>query len=534
MPDLSSPSALSPDPSPDELLLRLNNLTQIGIALSAERTLSRLLERILTEARRITRADAGSLYMIRDDGRLHFELTQNDTLQAQWGGKENPPPPAEWGSLPVDDRSVAGAAVLNQRTIRIADVYDADGFDFTAFRQFDALNGYRSRAMLVVPMLDHEREPVGALQLINPRPRDGSEGAPFSEEDTGFAESLASQAAVAITTTRLIGSLERLFEALVQVIARAVDEKSPCTAGHISRVTALSVALGEAVNAIQEGPLAEIRFSPDELNELRIAGWLHDVGKLTTPEWVINKGNKLEALHDRAETVRERFTAIQALRKSEGLQQQLNALKAGAPPETLLDMEGVLADELARIADDAAFTLACNIPGETLADDHVERLRRIAAQTFQDEDGTIRPYLTEDELENLSLRKGSINARELQLMRDHVTVTMEMLALVPFVKKYRHVPLYAGQHHETLDGKGYPLGLTADALPIPSRILAICDVFDALVSSDRPYKKAFTVEEALGILRKDAAAGKLDAQLVEALISSRAWETSPLTLNGPG
>jgi HD-GYP domain-containing protein (c-di-GMP phosphodiesterase class II) len=508
----------------NELLLRLKNLTEIGIALSSERNLSRLLERILTEARRLTNADAGTIYMVRDDQMLHFEVMHNDTLGQYRGGSGNLQIPDSMKPVPLDDHSVSGYAALAGKTIHFPDVYEAQGFDFTGFRRFDEQHGYRSQSMLVVPMLNHEGEPVGVLQLINAETPDGLRVIPFPQENVALVESLASQAAVALSNAQLIENLEQLFESLIHVMAKAVDEKSPMTAGHINRVTALSLALGKQVNATHEGEYASAKFTDDELNELRIAGWLHDIGKLTTPEWVMNKGNKLETLFDRAELLKERFGAIAALRRAEGLEEKLQAVQEGASPDEIAEMDQRTADDLALIEEELQFVLACNIPGEFLEDAKIERLKALAGKTYRDSHGTVRPYLTEDELENLSIRKGSINWKELQIMRDHVSVTMEMLELVPFVKKLKNVPLYAGQHHEMLDGKGYPLGLTAEALPLQSRILAVCDVFDALAASDRPYKKAFSLEQVIQILRKDGAAGKLDADLVEIFVQNRIWE----------
>jgi HD-GYP domain-containing protein (c-di-GMP phosphodiesterase class II) len=506
-----------------ELRERNQKLNEIGIALSAERNLSSLLERILTEARRFTHADAGTIYMLRDDGMLHFEVMHNDTFHTYLGGASGNPIPDSLKPVQPDTHHVSGYVALKRETVNIPDVYEAEGFDFSGTRAYDERSGYRSRSMLVVPMQNREGEVVGVLQLINAQTPDQTQVIPFTDEVVSLIQSMASQAAVALINAQLIQDLRGLFEALMSVMAKAVDVKDPTTAGHIDRVTALSVALARSVNEATEGPLVDIHFSDDELEELRIAGRLHDIGKLTTPEQIMNKGRKLETLFDRAELLKERFRGIMALRRAEGLEEKIVLMESGASYEELAASYRRLESDLKLLKEEMDFLLGCNEPDEFMEDAKLERLKKIAQKTYEDNDGNVHPYLTEDELENLSIRRGSFTWANLQVMRDHVAVTMDLLELVPFTRKWHNVPLYAGQHHELLDGTGYPKHLTGDQLPLQSRIMTICDIFDALSAKDRPYKKAFKLEMCIDKLKNEMR-DKLDPNLVDIFIKNRLWE----------
>lgn len=508
----------------EKVTAQVLKLNQIGIALSAERNLDRLLEMIVDEARNLTNADGGTLYTVEGDV-LKFQIVQNASMGIRMGGTTGIPIP--WPPVPLGKANVSAYVALTGEIVNIPDVYEAQGFDFSGTRRYDAHNHYRSKSMLVVPMRNHEEEIIGVLQLINAQDPETGEIVEFLPEHVNLVASLASQAAVAITNARLIQDLEQLFEALIEVLAKAVDEKSPYTAGHITRVTEYAYALAQALNEEVLQKEGKPLFTTDQLRELRIAGLLHDIGKITTPEWVIDKAKKLEKIFDRIELVEERFKKAKALAKARALEQELRLLEKGAPLQEIRCLEESLERELLQYDQDLEFVRECNEPGEFLSDDRIERLKEIARKTYLDEDGQEKPLLTEDELKNLSIRKGSITWEELQVMRHHVVVTQRMLDKIPFTKRLKNVPLYAGQHHEMLDGSGYPLGLKGDQLPLQSRILAIADVFDALSAKDRPYKKAFPLETVVSILQKDASQGKLDPHLVQLFIERRIWERVP-------
>jgi len=505
----------------DEMAEDLQRLTQIGIGLSSEHKLDRLLERILDEARSINNADAGTLYTVDADQLvLHFEIAQNETLGIRMGGTSNNPIP--YPPVPITRDNVSGYVALTGEVVNILDVYEAEGFDFSGPRKYDAITGYRSRSMLVVPMKNHDDQVIGVLQLINARKPGTFRVGPFLDANVDRTLALASQAGVAITNTQLISDLKEFLEGLIAVMADAIDEKSPYTAGHIQRVTKLAGHLAEAVNQKPE-VAGGCTFSADELNELRIAGLLHDIGKIVIPEHIIDKATKLETLHDRIALVRARFALIRSRLESAALRRKLALVQGGAAQAELRQVDEELEAFGKSLEDDLAFIESCNTGGEFMAPERLERLRQIAACTYLDEHGKEHPYLTENEVENLSIARGTLLPREIDVIRSHAAVGIRLLDRIPFSRKLRNVPIYAGDHHEMLNGSGYPQKKTADQLPTQSRILAIADIFDALTASDRPYKKAFPVEVAYKILREDAERGKLDAGLVELFIESQCY-----------
>jgi HD-GYP domain-containing protein (c-di-GMP phosphodiesterase class II) len=373
------------------------------------------------------------------------------------------------------------------------------------------MTGYHTRSILGVPMKDHEDQIIGVVQLLNALHPLTGEVVPFSAQDQSLIQSLASQAAVAINNVRLIQDTERLFDSFVEVMATAIDERSPYTGGHIRRVAEMAMAVAHSINNCQEGPLAERRFSEDELNELRIASWMHDIGKITTPEWVVDKPTKLHTLFDRIDLVRTRFALIAKTVELERLERQAALQAAGQPLPA-----GFAEDYQARlqtIAEDLAFLERANTPGEFMQDADLERLRRIAAQTFRD-GGQEHAYLSEDELRNLCIRKGSLTQEERQKINDHAAMSIKMLAQIPFTRKLKQVPQIAGAHHEKLDGSGYPQGLKAGQISLQARILALVDIFESLSADDRPYRaKPMPREMVLRILSEEVERGFLDREV---------------------
>lgn len=496
-----------------EFQQRINRLTEVGIALSAELNLAVLLEKALHHARELTQADAGTIYLLHD-GRLHFRIVQNETLGVFLGG-------AAGGAIrfaPVDlsPSNVSAQAALQGRTIRIDDVYESREYDFSGPRRYDAQTGYRSKSMLVVPMRNHEREIIGVLQLINHLDSQTRAVAPFPEFTVSLAESLASQAAVAITNASLIEETRDLFESLIRVLATAIDQKSPYTGNHVQRVAEFNLVLARAINAKREGKFADVKFSEKQLEEIRLSGWLHDVGKVVTPAWIMDKATKLEALLDRIVLIETRFGLIRRTFEVETLRRQLAMAREGAAPEAIDAAGAELAERCRVLAEEYEFLARSNQPGEFMEPAKVERVRQIAAKTYE-LDGQTLPYLTEDEVHNLSVARGSLTDEQMQIMRDHVAVTRRMLAEVPFKHHLSHVPLYASQHHEKLNGKGYPDGLKAEQLAMQARILAVADIYEALSARDRPYKQPMPEEKVLGILSKAAEFGEIDADVLRLL-----------------
>src|SRR5687767_7554656 len=382
--------------APDDLGLRLEQLNAIGASLSAERDINRLLESILAAAKTITRADGGTLYRVAEDKTLRFEIVRTSSLKYYLGGTSGNPVPFYPIQLYKDARPnhsmVAAHAALTGKTVNIADAYTADGFDFSGTRAFDAKTGYRSQSFLTVPMRNHERETIGVLQLINAHDPVSGEIVAFSASDQRLAESLASQAAIALTNRMLINQLEELFESFINLINSAIDEKSPYTGGHCQRVPVLTMMLAEAVNDTREGPLSDFQMSDKDRYELKIAGLLHDCGKVTTPVHVVDKATKLETIYDRIHLIDTRFEVLKRDLEIETLRGSLDPKK--------------FRDRLRELEDDRRFLHACNIGGERMRDEDVERVRRISGYRWRDVSGHQANFLTDDEVKNLTIRAG--------------------------------------------------------------------------------------------------------------------------------
>jgi HD-GYP domain-containing protein (c-di-GMP phosphodiesterase class II) len=501
----------------DDLVQRLEQLHAIGASLSAERDLSRLLETILTAAKSITRADGGTLYRLTEDGTaLRFEIVRTSSLKYYLGGTTGEPIPFYPIHLTGKDGKpnhsmVAAYAALTGKTVNIADAYAADGFDLSGTRNFDKKTGYRSKSFLTVPMMNHEREIIGVLQLINAQdPRTG-EVVPFSPADQRLAESLASQAAIALTNRMLINQLEQLFESFIALINTAIDEKSPYTGGHCQRVPALTMLLAEAVNDTRDGPLSEFHMTDKDRYELKIAGLLHDCGKVTTPVHVVDKATKLEGIYDRIHLIDTRFEILKR-------DAEVEMLKEGTPAAAARYRE-----RLRRIEEDRMFLRAANIGGERMREEDVERVKRIAEYRWTDTSGHEAKFLTDDEVRNLTIRSGTLNPDERQIINHHIVATIKMLEALPWPRHLKNVPEYAGGHHERMDGKGYPKGLTREQMSVQARVMGIADIFEALTAKDRPYKKGKTLSESLEILGRFSQNGHIDPDLFDVFVRRKVY-----------
>lgn len=510
-----------------ELLKRLERLNAIGVALSAERDNKRLLEMILLGAKEITNADGGTLYTITEDHRLRFEIMRTQTLGILMGGttgKEIPFPPLP---LYLEDGSpnlnmVAAYAVLKECTVNIADAYEAEGFDFSGTRKFDQSTGYRSKSFLTIPMKNHENEIIGVLQLINAIDPDTGEIIAFSRENQQLVESLASQAAVAMTNQNLIEGLKNLFEAFIELIADAIDEKSPYTGGHCQRVPELTMMLADAACKARTGPLKDFSLNEKEIYELRIAAWLHDCGKVTTPESVMDKPTKLSMIFDRIHLLDQRFELLKQQAECDMLKKQLTAMKSGKKVDAAA-MEGELEVFRQQLDADRDFLRNANYGSEYMTPEQQERVRSIAAYPFRDAEGNTVHFLSENEVYNLNIVRGTLTQEERNIINNHITVTIHMLESLPYPKDLKRVPEYAGGHHERMDGKGYPRGLTRAQMSVPARIMGIADIFEALTSRDRPYKKAKTLSESLHILGKMKLDNHIDPDLFDLFIREKLY-----------
>jgi HD-GYP domain-containing protein (c-di-GMP phosphodiesterase class II) len=515
--DDTNPPVLAPERAPDDLVQRLEQLHAIGASLSAERDIHRLLESILTAAKTITRADGGTLYRLTDDGTLRFEIVRTSSLKYYLGGTTGEPVPFYPIHLKDKDGKpnhsmVAAYAALTGQTVNIADAYTADGFDFTGTRNFDKKTGYRSKSFLTVPMQNHEREIIGVLQLINAQDPKTGEIVPFSPADQRLAESLASQAAIALTNRMLINQLEQLFESFIAMINTAIDEKSPYTGGHCQRVPALTMMLAEAVNETGNGPLRDFHMTDKDRYELKIAGLLHDCGKVTTPVHVVDKATKLETIYDRINLIDTRFEVLR--RDAEIALLRDNTAKGKKRWRSFLR----------QLDEDRAFLRAANVGSERMNDEDVERVQRIAEYRWTDVSGHEAKFLTDDEVRNLTIRAGTLNPDERQVINHHIVATIKMLESLPWPNHLKNVPEYAGGHHERMDGKGYPKGLTREQMSVQARVMGIADIFEALTAKDRPYKKGKTLSESLEILGRFSQNGHIDPDLFDVFVRRRVYQ----------
>jgi len=509
-----------------DLCNKIDNLSKIGAALSAEHNLPVLLQMILDEARRFTNADGGTLYMTSDDGKsLNFEIVQTGSLNIKMGGTSGNP--INWYPVRLyladgqpNHAMVSAHVGLTGEIVNIPDVYDVEGFDFTGTRAFDNKTGYRSKSMLVVPMRNHEDEIIGVLQILNAQDPLTGEVTSFSATDQRLIISLASQAAVAITNTRLIHDLENLFESFIQVIASAIDEKSPYTGGHIERVAELTMQIAHKVNEISYGKYADFFMDEDNLKELRIAAWMHDIGKITTPEYVVDKSTKLETIYDRLSIVQARFEILKRDIKINLLE------KYCRPDDRPVKHDDSFLKEYAQciknLQDEFNFIQTANIGGEFMAPDKQEHIRQIGKNVFEI-DGQKYPLLTEEEIENLCIPRGTLSDTERQVINNHVVVTIKMLEKLPYPKKLRRVPEFAGGHHEKLDGTGYPNHLTDEQLSVQAKIMALADIFEALTARDRPYKKGKTLSEAMKIMNFMARDRHIDPELFQIFVKEKIY-----------
>jgi len=511
----------------DDLFRRLEELNHIGIALSQEKDITRLLEQILVAAKDITHADGGTLYRMTEDNTLKFEIMRNDTLGIAMGGTTGVEIPFYPINLfdkegkPVHSMVVA-YAVHHDRSVNIADAYAEEGFDFTGTQNFDKKTGYRSRSFLTMPMKNHEGQVIGVLQLINAKDPRSGEVVAFSDTDQHLAESLASQAAIALTNRLLINHLENLFESFISLINAAIDDKSPYTGGHCQRVPALTMMLAEAVDTCKVGPLREFTMTERDRYELKIAGLLHDCGKVTTPVHVVDKATKLQTIFDRVALIDTRFEVIKRDAEIALLKGRLDKL---APGRRDVMVDAQLVASVREIESDRDFLRRANIGTEAMKDEDIARVKAIAARyRWRNGEGERADFLTEEEVRNLTIRSGTLTADERQIINHHIEVTIQMLESLPWPRHLKNVPEYAGGHHERMDGKGYPRGLKREQMSVQARCMGIADIFEALTAKDRPYKKGKTLTESLTILGKFKLNGHIDPDLFDIFMWEKVYD----------
>jgi HD-GYP domain-containing protein (c-di-GMP phosphodiesterase class II) len=508
----------------------LRELTKVGMALMNEREPKQLFDLILTQARSLTASDGGSLYLVEsgaDGGSvLHFIAAQTATL---------PDVPSPTFRLPLDDTSIAGYVATTGKPLILEDVYELpEGVPFSFNRVFDAQYGYRAKSMLAVPMIDHRDHVVGVLQLINRKSdvdakirtdEDADRWVlPYTDREVAIVSSLAGQAAVAIENGRLYQDIENLFAGFIKAAVTAIDRRDPTTSGHSVRVTELTCDMAALISAQTEGPFADVWFSDAELKQLRYAGLLHDFGKVAVREETLVKELKLPPVM--GARVEARFALIRKTLELEAWMERGRIVAErgiDAAQDDLARIAAELAAEVERLDRYWAALQEANIP-RVLDEDAAEILQEISRTTFVDPDGNEHPYITADELHFLEIRRGSLDEAEREQIQAHVLHSYDFLLDIPWTDELSRIAEIVRGHHEKLDGSGYPDGVTGDRLPIETRIMTVCDIFDALTASDRPYKRAMPVERALEILEWEANEGMLDKDVVELFTSSGVYQ----------
>lgn len=513
-----------------ESLGDLRELNQIGIALSAERNIDKLLELIVERARYITRSDAGSIYIMEpDEGigarKMRFKVAQNDSLDISF---------SEF-TVAVDKKSISGYVAATGQTLNIEDVYFIPpDREYGHNKSFDERNGYRSKSMLTVPMKNRAGEIIGVLQLMNrkkdrkaklvPIEKVDDMVLPYSPAMVELVESLASQAAVSLENAMLYEEIQNLFESFVKASVTAIESRDPTTHGHSNRVATLTVGLAIAADKADEPPWREVSFSRKDLKEIEYAGLLHDFGKIGVREEVLVKAKKLYPWD--WEMLRARFEFIQRTIEKEHYKRKFEYVMKYGVDKALEEMEAldkIFQAEIEKLKDDLAIIEVSNLP-TVMPEGNFEKLKEIAAKRYEGIDGTPKPFLTEKELFNLSLPKGSLNDFERREIESHVTHTFEYLTKINWGKSYKNVPTIAYAHHEKLNGKGYPRGLTLPEIPLQSRMMTIADIYDALTASDRPYKKAVPVPKALEIIEYEVKEGMLDPHLFKLFVDAKIYD----------
>lgn len=503
--------------SPDIKQSYVKQLNEIGYALTSESDFNLLMEKILSAAKKLTNADAGTFYLMSDDEKyLKFTSVQTDSLNLKLGGENDPIP---WPDLNLynedgsqNNLNVSTKCALTDELINLPDVYENEEFIFEGPRAFDAATGYRTKSMLVVPMKNHENEVIGVLQLINKQDQFANI-MEFTIDDEKLILSLASQAAVIVCNAKLTHGLEELLDSFIKSIADSISKKSKHTAGHINRVAALTKMIAQEINEDTTGRYKDKFFTEDKLKEISVAAWMHDMGKIITPEYLVSKGKKLETVYDRIDTVETRFELLKKERELEYLRKLSSQTDENKKKLLRFHYE----ENIKKLDDDFNFIVEMNTGSEFLEDEKVERIHDIARQKLILKGKEIN-LLSSDEVKNLSIRKGTLTEEERFVINNHAKVSYDMLKPLPFPKKMKNVPNIAGGHHEKICGGGYPFDLKGDQISFESRILAVADIFEALTASDRPYKVTNSLNQSIKILYFMAKDNELDKEIVKFFI----------------
>jgi len=508
---------------------RVKRLQEIGLSLSTEDDINVIFELIMAEAKNITNADGSTLYMISDDGKtMKFEIMATESMNFAQGGTtgiEITIPPMqlfdEEGN--PNHSSIVAYSANTGKTVNIKDAYKEKGFDFTGAKTFDKNTGYRTQSVLSVPLKNHENDIVGVMQLINAKDPQSGKTISFSADMQHQIESLASQGAVALTNKRLVAELKSLFESFIQLIATAIDKKSPYTGGHCERVPEITMLLADAVEKTTEGKYADFTMTEDERYELYLAGWLHDCGKVATPPHVVDKGMKLETITDRIEVMDTRFEVLKRDVEIAKLKKQIELMTKGSANGEIKTLEEDLTARIEELSLDQTFIQKTNRGGEFMEEEDQKRVADIGNYKWNLE-GEETNFFDEKDVRNLQIPKGTLLPEEREIINDHIVITIDMLNKLPYPKNLRKIPEFAGGHHEKLDGTGYPKGLKDEEMSVQAKMMAIADIYEALTAADRPYKDGKKLSQAMrimGFMKKDY---EIDEELFAIFVKSGVYK----------
>jgi len=502
----------------------LAELVNVSIALSTEKDTTLLLEKILFAAKNLSQSDGGTIYGVTENQCLKFDTLVNDTLNMYMGGSSGndipfEPIPVYKENGSINTGALVATAAGSGKVINIGNVYDVNEYDLSGPRNMDARTGYKTQSVLTIPMTNHEGDLNGVLQLINAQ--ENGKVIPFSPEKEQSIRALASLGAVALTNRALIDNMEQLFQSFTRLIATAIDEKSPYTGGHCRRVPELTMMIAEAVHDYDLGPLADFTMNEADRHELSIAGWLHDCGKIATPEYVMDKSTKLSTIFDRIEMVFTRFElAISQTRLS--FMERMLAANSESEKQALQDEQN---SKIRELESARSFLEKVNIGGEFMLAVDQERVEHIATLCTVTINGRPQPLLSNDEVYNLKVQRGTLNPEEREIINRHMSITIDMLESLPFPKHLKRVPEFAGGHHEKMDGTGYPKGLTKEQMSVPARMMAIADIFEALTATDRPYKSGKKISECLRIMGYMCKDKHIDEDLFKIFVDQKVYAT---------
>ncbi len=505
----------------EEQAEEISQLTSIGKALGSRKDISELLEIILTIARRFTKADGGTLYLVDNKNQnLNFHVIHNATLKLKKAGRAiNLPGVLLYNKDNTPNLSNVSSYVFHTgQIVNIDDVYKTKKFQFQGTRKFDAALHYKSQSMIVIPMRNHENDIIGILQLINSIDPFSRKTVSFTSNDQKKASALASHASVLLTQQNLILEMKELFEAFIKAIAVSIDEKSKHTSGHIQRVTELCLMIGKAINE-DTTIYKNTSLDPDQMDELRIAALMHDTGKITTPDHIINKSSRLELFHDRIELIKTRWDLFKTNQKLAAAQKKLALLDQTQNKKQFARIDDRCSEKIHELEKEFDTLSRINSTKGNLDKDLIDQLKKIYGKSNLINNRK-EPYLNDDEFENLSVLKGTLTQQERDIINSHAGLSQKILSKLPWPKKLANIPSIAGAHHEKLDGSGYPLHLKKENLNLQARILAIADIFEALSAQDRPYKKPKTLNQTIKVLEKMGQNKLLDSDIIKIFLKS--------------